>query len=129
MGDFLKRFVFSSKNGRPLRDVRTAFSTALRKSGIAEDRRIAGKPELHFHDLRHTHATALIEATDGDLDLVRQSLGHKTMGMVQRYAHLTDQRYRNGLDKMDSLIFGGTSEEVTTKVTAEANPRECRKPC
>jgi len=50
-------------------------------------RKAAGMPELHFHDLRHTFASRLVQ---GGVSLfeVMKMLGHSSYEMVQVYAHL-----------------------------------------
>jgi integrase len=51
--------------------------------------RTAGISDFRFHDLRHTFASRL--AMDGaSLTEIAAALGHKTLAMVQRYAHLTE---------------------------------------
>lgn len=53
---------------------------------------IPGLPYLtHPHVLRHTLATALLEATH-DARLLQEVLGHQTMRMISVYAAVTDQR-------------------------------------
>jgi integrase len=50
-------------------------------------RQAAGYPHLHFHDLRHSTASAM--ANEGvDLYAIGQVLGHKDLRSTQRYAHL-----------------------------------------
>jgi site-specific recombinase XerD len=56
---------------------------------------IQGLPYLtHPHVLRHTLATALLEATH-DARLLQEVLGHQTMRMISVYAAVTDQRKRS----------------------------------
>lgn len=49
-----------------------------------------GMPELRLHDLRHTHASYLINA-GRSLFEVQNILGHATPQMTQRYAHLSTE--------------------------------------
>lgn len=62
----------------PKRSIRTAFARA----GLAGTR---------FHDLRHTFASWLLDAS-GDLKLVQQALGHSQIATTLRYAHLVNGR-------------------------------------
>lgn len=78
--------------------IRNEFQRALKKSGIAANRAMAGK-KIRFHDLRHSHAVMLITATK-DIDLVRQSLGHSSLSMTMRYAHITNERYQDGVEAL-----------------------------
>lgn len=62
-------------------------------------RKEANLVDFRFHDLRHTCASYL--AIDGcSLLQIAEVLGHKTMSMVRRYAHLTTQSTANALNHM-----------------------------
>ena len=65
-------------NGNPIKDVKGAFDTA---------RRAAGKEDSRFHDLRYTFASRLVQKGVPIYDVMHLT-GHKSMAMVQRYAHL-----------------------------------------
>ncbi len=60
--------------------------------------------DFRFHDLRHTGASylAMSGATLGELAAI---LGHKTLAMVKRYAHLTDQHTRGVADRMTARFL------------------------
>jgi site-specific recombinase XerD len=75
-------FVFSTLDGRRL----GGFSRSWRRA-----REIAGFPELHFHDLRHTFCSNLI-LSGSDLRDVKEMIGHRDLSMTDRYAHLTNMR-------------------------------------
>jgi len=56
-------------------------------------RRSAGLPEgLTFHSLRHTAASWLM-MSGASIEAVRQYLGHSSIAVTQRYAHLSDASY------------------------------------
>lgn len=65
--------------GGPWKSIRNAFNAAVKRAGIENFR---------FHDLRHTAASWLREA-GADLLILKEFLGHKTLAMVQRYAHVS----------------------------------------
>ena len=54
-------------------------------------RRAAGRPDLRFHDLRHTGATLAAAAGATIAELMRR-LGHSTAQAAMRYQHATDDR-------------------------------------
>ena len=62
----------------PFKDVKRSFQSACRKAGIKD---------FHFHDLRHTFASQLV-MNGIDIVTVKELLGHKSLKMTLRYAHL-----------------------------------------
>src|SRR5262249_18741574 len=56
--------------------------------------------DLHFHDLRHTFASHFMMA-GGDLYVLKEILGHKSITMTQRYAHLSPAYKRAIVDRMN----------------------------
>lgn len=58
-----------------------------------------GRPELHFHDLRHSTASAII-SNGGTLPEVGAVLGHKSAASSQRYAHLLPEALRAAVGKI-----------------------------
>jgi integrase len=59
----------------------------------------AGLTDFRFHDLRHTAASylAMSGATTAEIAAV---LGHKTLAMVKRYAHLSEQHTSAVVERM-----------------------------
>lgn len=78
--------------GKPIKDVKHSFGRARRKAGIAD---------LRFHDLRHTFASRLVQQ-GVSLYEVMHLTGHKSMAMVQRYAHLAPDFQRGAIDKLNA---------------------------
>lgn len=69
----------------------------------------AALPDFRFHDLRHTTASYL--AMNGATLLeIAAVLGHKTLAMVKRYSHITDQHTSVILNKMTGKVFGDGEE-------------------
>jgi integrase len=67
--------------------------------------RAAKVAEFRFHDLRHTAASylAMSGATPPEIAAV---LGHKTLAMVKRYAHLSDSHVGGVVERMTNKFFG-----------------------
>lgn len=69
----------------PSRDPHTV-SQAFRRAA-----RSIGRPDLCFHSARHVHATRLL-AVGASLPEVAATLGHKTLAVARRYAHVSPAR-------------------------------------
>jgi len=82
---------YDPASGKPYRDVRKSFASALRRAGIRD---------FHFHDLRHTFASQLVMA-GVDLTTVKELMGHKTITMTLRYAHLAPAHKAEAVKKID----------------------------
>jgi hypothetical protein len=54
-------------------------------------REVAGRPDLRFHDLRHTGAV-LAASTGATLAELMSRLGHSTAGAAMRYQHAAEDR-------------------------------------
>jgi integrase len=65
-------------------------------------RKAAGLTDFHWHDLRHTHATWLRQG-GAPLEIVARSLGHSTIAVTQRYAHVDDREVKDALRTLPSL--------------------------
>ena len=63
---------------------------------------IAKMPDLHIHDLRHSSASAMINA-GVDLYTVGTVLGHKSHASTKRYAHLATDALKVAIDKIGKL--------------------------
>ncbi len=87
--------VFPGKNLKNPIDIRSTWETALKRANLANFR---------FHDLRHSTASYL--AMNGaSLAEISEVLGHKTLQMVKRYAHLSEEHTSEVVAKMNKKIF------------------------
>ena len=83
-------YIFCNSKGIPY-NFGASFLTALKNAEITGFR---------FHDLRHTAASYL--AMSGvDLNTIRDILGHKSLDMVLRYAHLSPAHQTNAVSRLD----------------------------
>lgn len=78
-------------------DIRTPWLTACKKAEIHD---------FKFHDLRHT-AASYLAMNGASLAEIAEILGHKTLVMVKRYAHLTESHTHSVVTAMNNKIFGG----------------------
>ena len=77
-------------------DSRSAWEAALKRANI---------DNFRFHDLRHSCASYL--AMNGaSLAEIAEVLGHKTLQMVKRYAHLSEAHTAKVVQRMNERIFG-----------------------
>lgn len=89
--------LFPGKNPDKPIDLRKPFENALKQAEVADFR---------WHDLRHCTASYL--AMNGaSLAEIAEVLGHKTLQMVKRYAHLSDGHVSSVVESMNKRIFGG----------------------
>jgi integrase len=64
----------------------------------------ANLPDIRFHDLRHSHATILLQANVHP-KIVSARLGHsKIQVTMDTYSHLTDSIEGIALDTLDTLL-------------------------
>jgi len=89
-------FIFHSPENKTKRCcIRTAWEKSINRAAIIDFR---------FHDLRHCTASYL--AMNGaSLLEIADTLGHKTLQMVKRYSHLSEDHKATVLEKMNKKIF------------------------
>ena len=89
-------FVFpSAKKKQPI-DIRTAWENAVKNAELEDFR---------FHDLRHS-AASYLAMNGASLAEIAEVLGHKTLQMVKRYAHLSEAHTSKVVASMNQKIFG-----------------------
>jgi integrase len=83
--------VFTSPEGRFLHNFGRAWAKAMKAAEITD---------LRFHDLRHTAAASRLVMAGVELYTVKEILGHKTLVMTQRYAHLSPAHQRQAVERL-----------------------------
>jgi len=121
-------YVFTDVTGRRFKDIKKSFATALKEVTIdrctecnfegqkGEDKepgqcpecggkmvRRKGLKDFRFHDLRHTFASHLVMA-GVDITTVKELLGHKTLTMTLRYAHLAPAHKLRAVEILDKNL-------------------------
>lgn len=91
-------YVFTNRRGEPYTPdgVRSLFRKALA---------LARLEDFRFHDLRHTAATRLRQAGVG-LDAIAAILGHSSLAMTRRYAHLGQDTLREAMESLSPPSAG-----------------------
>jgi integrase len=88
--------VFPGRSANRPAQLRHAWLIAL-KAAAVED--------FHWHDLRHS-AASYLAMNGASIQEIAAVLGHKTLAMVKRYAHLSEQHTANVVNRMNRAIFG-----------------------
>lgn len=94
-------WVFCRRDGGRITEVKRSFATACARAGVAGFR---------VHDLRHTCAAWLVSA-GVPLSEVRDLLGHTSVVMTERYAHLAPENVRAAVQRLDALSRSGHAKE------------------
>ena len=81
-------------------DIRSAWETALTKANISNFR---------FHDLRHT-AASYLAMNHASLLEIGTLLGHKTVQMTKRYAHLSNAHIYKTVATLNETLFKPRTE-------------------
>lgn len=76
--------------------------------GFYEARRLAGREDLHFHDLRHTGLTnaAVAGATIAELMALA---GHSTPAAAMRYQHAASDRMQDLAARLSQIALGASA--------------------
>jgi len=76
-----------------IRSIKTAFTASLRRAGIEDFR---------FKDLRHTFASHMV-MRGATMKELQELMGHKTMNMTNRYAHLSPEHKKKAVNRLNGL--------------------------
>ncbi len=88
-------YLFARADGKAPMEIRGQWDAALKKSGVEDFR---------FHDLRHS-AASYLAMNGATLVEIAGVLGHKTLQMVKRYSHLSEEHISGVVGRMNTRIF------------------------
>jgi len=82
--------VFTHPDGSPVANIKTCFENAVQRAQLED---------FSFHDLRHTFASYMM-MNGAEILTVSRILGHKTLNMTLRYAHLSPSFQREAMERL-----------------------------
>lgn len=90
-----KLWVFPRSDGRQPMDIRKAWENARKEAKLVDFR---------FHDLRHSTASYLAMHGANQVEIA-EVLGHRTLQMVRRYAHLSEDHLKDLMEDVNEKLF------------------------
>ena len=87
-------FAFPSNTGTYFRSFENCWKRFKKSNGIG----------FRFHDLRHTYASYLASSGQVDIYTLQHLLGHKSLSMTQRYAHLINGALERAASVADTVF-------------------------
>ena len=95
----LSTFAFAEADGQklPWRRVSRKFKAYVRKAGLSE--------EIHFHTLRHTGASWMVQS-NVPISFVKEILGHSNIATTMIYSHSTPAHLRESINTIDRALAG-----------------------
>lgn len=112
--DFVLPWVFPRRDGSGPRSNCISTWLAVRKR--------AGLEDVRLHDLRHTFA-AHAAMSGVPLPVLQQMLGHASLGMTMRYAHIGDRRIVDAAEKVGRHIDGLIADGELSAWSRPGTPR------
>jgi integrase len=110
-------------HGRQVSEVKRSFKKAMEDAGIEDCR---------FHDLRHTFASHMV-MRGASIKEVQEILGHKSLTMTVRYAHLSQEHKKKAVNLLNGLTAPSSEDKPTNYVNSDGfvrsrHPGENRGP-
>ena len=102
--------VFKNRKGKRINEISNACGRAIEDLGFnkgIEDRRL----KVTFHTLRHTYASWMVQNGES-LYTVKELMGHSTLAMTERYAHLGKDNLRNAVKKFDQSLKTKATDNI-----------------
>jgi integrase len=95
-------WVFCRRSGARNVSIQSSWEAVLKEAGLED---------FHFHDLRHTCGSWLVQSGVPLAD-VKEVLGHSTIRMTERYAHNATENSRAAVEKLNALAQIGHSAKT-----------------
>ena len=80
--------------GKPYKSIKTGFNAALRRAGIKD---------FHFHDLRRTAATWLLE-NGVDIRTIQEILAHTNISTTERYLSVSTENKIKAMNILNNYV-------------------------
>ncbi|WP_373691542.1 tyrosine-type recombinase/integrase [Hyalangium versicolor] len=112
------RFVFCQDDGQPLTagKMESPLRRTLKRAGIGRE-----EGRIGWHDLRHTYGSHL--AMRGvPLKVIQELMGHATIEMTERYAHLSPDTRREAVGVLDLPLAPARNTDATRMEGAANHP-------
>lgn len=110
----LNDLVFTNGEGQPLH------RSTVRKQGLLPTLRRAGLPLIHFHHLRHTYASLLIDQGEHP-KYIQTQMGHSSINVTMDiYGHLMEKVNARSANRLAVAVFGSEPEQSGSKLVAIA---------
>lgn len=114
VGPFVFTYVCRKSRAKRREGQRYPMTVTALRTRYNEAKKAAEVSGLRFHDLRHTMATRLLDAT-GNLATVAAALQHRNIKTTLRYAHTSEEAVRQGLLAVESRNSPGQPASAKRK--------------
>lgn len=101
--------VFKSRKGGPVKEVSAAFDRVVKNLGFNDGVKDP-RQKIVFHSIRHSFASWLV-SRGTPIYTVQALLGHKSLVMAQRYAHLAPNTEKEALKNIEMTLKEAKSEK------------------
>ena len=103
--------VFKDRNGKRIKQISNSFDRAVNDLGL-NDGATDHRQKVLFHTLRHTFASWLVQNGE-TLYTVQKLMGHASIAMTERYAHLAPDTLKTAVKNFE--------KDITTKREEKRN--------
>jgi integrase len=106
-------YVFESQTGGQIQEISNSFTRAAKRIGLNK-KDMTTKQRVSFHTLRHTFASWL--AINGtSLYTIKELMGHSSITMTERYAHLCPDHKRAAILKIAGCWSSADSDQENSQ--------------